>query len=127
MKILIVDDSSYVRDVLHTSLKTINSSLVIEDESTYKGGLRHYCILEPEIVILDIALPDESGIKLLQKIKEINRKTAVIIFSNYATDEFIKNSLENGADYFFDKSKDYLKMLKMLKNFTGFNKFELIN
>ena len=83
--------------------------------------------LKPDIVILDIKMPG-NGINVLKMIKKKIFAPKVIIFTNYPYPEFRKKCFELGADYFFDKSFELEKLIKILKWITpNFNKTESIS
>ena len=104
MKLLIVDDSDLLQDRIHTAIEEVDNTISIAHAFSFKEGLELFITFEPDIVILDIALPDGSGINLLQVFKKEKTYVKVLIFTNYPTSEFKKRCLELGADYFFDKS-----------------------
>lgn len=71
--------------------------------------------LRPEVAILDIQMPDESGIDVLAHIKKASPQTTVIMLTNYPLPPFRKRCLEAGADYFFDKSTEFEKVIEVLR------------
>ena len=71
--------------------------------------------LRPEVVILDIQMPDGCGIDVLAHIKKESPQTTVIMLTNYPLPPFKKRCLEAGADYFFDKSTEFEKVIEVLK------------
>lgn len=71
---------------------------------------------QPDIAILDIQLPDGSGIDLLSKIKNTHKNAIVIMLTNYPYSIIRKRCDELGADYFFDKSTEFEKVLEVLEN-----------
>ncbi|GAB5046546.1 response regulator [Thermodesulfovibrio sp. TK110] len=94
--------------------------LIIDDESEFVSALTERLILRgyeangvtnfsdgveflkklPDVVILDIGLPDMDGLEALRKIKEINPSIQVIMLSGYGDDERVNKSLMYGAyDY----------------------------
>ncbi|MGH7455074.1 MAG: response regulator, partial [bacterium] len=74
-----------------------------------------YHQLQPEVAILDIQMPDGSGIDVLAHIKKESPQTTVIMLTNYPLPPFRKCCLEAGADYFFDKSTELEKVIEVLK------------
>ena len=104
MKVMIVDDSKLLQTRLINALRKVNENMSISLASSCKEAADMFSLVSPDTVILDIALPDGSGINLLQRFKKEIPTVHVIMLTNYPTDEFKKNCLELGADYFFDKS-----------------------
>lgn len=104
MKVLIVEDSELLQTRLNKVLLEVNKKVRIMQAFNCKEALELFPSVRPEVVILDIALPDGSGIDLLRKFKEDNPMVKVIIFTNYSTSEFKKSCMDLGASQFIDKS-----------------------
>lgn len=104
MKLLIVDDSDLLQDRLCHAIADANKTICMAQAYSFKEGLALFSTFEPDKVILDIALPDGSGINLLRIFKTDKPSVKVFIFTNYPTSEFKKSCMELGADHFFDKS-----------------------
>lgn len=68
--------------------------------------------IEPDIIILDLKLPDGSGIEMLKKVKTINSTVKVYVFS--INSELKNTCLRKGADGFFDKSVDSHKLISTI-------------
>ena len=111
--VLIVDDSDLLLDRLKKSLMDSNLNLRIDMAGTCREATDLFLNCFYETIILDINLPDGSGISLLREIKRLHPSTKVIMFTNYATSEFNKSCMEFGADHFFSKTE----MTGLLKAF----------
>jgi DNA-binding NarL/FixJ family response regulator len=113
MKLLIVDDSELLQSRLKKSILEMDKSINIEQAYSVKQASDMFLNFIPCKIILDIALPDGSGIDLLKKFKIEKPNIDVIILTNFPTSEFRKKCIELGADYFFDKSnlRDMLNVL----------------
>ncbi|MBN3034171.1 MAG: sigma-54-dependent Fis family transcriptional regulator [Bacteroidales bacterium] len=101
LKILVVDDEQRVRD-------EIGEFLTENRYKVYMAGLpsEAYKILEEEdidIVILDIRLPEEDGLKVLGKIKKQYPETEVIMISGHGDMNSVIEALRSGASDFFPK------------------------
>jgi DNA-binding response OmpR family regulator len=116
MKILIIDDSLFLRDKLHKAIHEIDQSIEIREEQTFSNGESTSCSFAPDLVIFEIDLESEGGMTLLRKMNAVSRDTRVIIFTDHSTDEFKTKYLQAGADYFFDKCKEYREMLDVIRN-----------
>jgi len=91
-------------------------NIPVLEELSYESGKLAFSNHNPDLVILEIELQGESGIKLLQEIKSSSFACIVIVFTNYSSEEFKANCLANGADYFFDKCKNYGELLELIRN-----------
>ena len=70
---------------------------------------------EPELVILDLKLPDMSGIEVLSTIKKAKPGTAVIMISSYGTEEIRKEAMRIGAYDFIDKPFSVERILRTVR------------
>ena len=113
-KVLIVDDSHLVQTMLRKELEGVDRSLRISQAANCEEAVDRFGSFEPDMVILDIELPDGSGIGLLERFKEDRPGLEVIMFTNYATHEFRKRCRELGADHFIDKS-DHLGLMNLFR------------
>jgi len=104
MKVLIVDDNHLLLTRLTIALKKNNANMIISHAVNCKEALELFPAFSPDNVILDISLPDGSGISLLQEFKKNDPAAKVIMFTNFPSAEFKKRCFELGADGFFEKS-----------------------
>ncbi len=104
--VLIVDDSILVMERMIPIMEEIENISFVVHAASYQEGLEVLSRLTPDMVLLDINLPDKSGIELLRLIRERRLETAVLMITNNA-DIYYRNICKKlGADYFLDKSTD---------------------
>lgn len=108
MKVFIVEDSEIVRENLQTMLSGISGVAVAGHAVDEAGAIEGIDALLPEVVILDLHLQHGSGFNVLANIKKYHAATKVIVLSNYANDSYISLCKRTGADYFFDKSFQFM-------------------
>jgi two-component system, NarL family, response regulator DevR len=107
MRAFIVDDSAIVRMRVAELLATDTDVTVVGQAGTVAAALQEIPQLQPELVLLDIHLPDGDGISVLKAVKRMTPTPAVVMFTNY-TDEYHRQRCEvAGADFFLDKSKQF--------------------
>lgn len=104
MKILLVDDNELLWHRLANAIKNVNENITVFKAFDCQEAMSRFSPLNPHLVILDISLPDGSGIDVLRKIKSSNPRVCVCMFTNYGTEEFKKSCRKLGADHFFEKS-----------------------
>jgi DNA-binding NarL/FixJ family response regulator len=97
IKILIADDHTVVRKGTRQILEAEPDFKVVGEASNGEEALEMVTALEPDVAIIDIAMPVIGGIAVTKKIKEISPETAVLILSNYDNDEYVFALLETGA------------------------------
>jgi DNA-binding response OmpR family regulator len=118
MNILIVDDSDLLQNRLKKSLTELNKNINISLASNCQEAMDLFTHQPYDTIILDIDLPDGSGVQLLRLFKKKKPETDVIMFTNYQSAEFKKNCIELGADHFFNKSEiaSLLKVISCISN-----------
>jgi two-component system KDP operon response regulator KdpE len=99
-EILIIDDEAQIRKLLEITLQS--NDFVVKEAATAKEGLLAAANHPPDLIILDLGLPDESGHIVLQKLREWYSKP-VIILSVQNNEEDIVKALDNGANDYLTK------------------------
>jgi DNA-binding NarL/FixJ family response regulator len=115
MSVLIVDDHPVV---LEGTAKKLGEDHDIEVAGTALTGME--CLtkirqLELNLIILDLNLPDISGLDLIEKIIEIKPDLNIIIFTGYELEEYIRPCIERGAKGFILKTSSFFEMIKALR------------
>ena len=114
LNILVVDDSVAVMDRITELLKDLvgvdlgGSAHNIQEASHF---MEH---LSPDIVVLDLQLPDGNGFDVLKAIKKEHPEIVVIVLTNSASLPVRKRCLLAGADFFLDKSDEFEKLPQII-------------
>ncbi len=114
MKVFIADDSQVIRERLSALLSDIEGIEVIGEAQDGFEARDGILTLKPDVVILDIRMPGRNGLDVLRDIKESSPKTKVVILTNYPYPQYRRRCMEEGADYFFDKSSEFENVLEVL-------------
>ncbi len=112
--ILIIDDQKLIRNSLKIALEKENYT--VELAETGAGGLSKFRQKYFDIVLLDIRLPDTSGIDILKQMKSINCEPIIIMMTGYGTIESAVLAMKLGAFDYVNKpfkTKDLLALIKM--------------
>ena len=104
---LIVDDSLIIIERFIEILNEMENIGMVLYASNYTEGLQLLEDLKPDIALLDINLPDKSGIDLLRIIHQRKLDIKVIMVTNQSTEHYKKVCSNLGAQYFFDKSNEF--------------------
>lgn len=115
MNVFIVDDSSVVRDRLREMLSEIKEVKIFGEAENVKEALGMLKDTSPDLIVLDIRLKEGNGFDLLKVIKQSHPNLKVIMLTNYPYPQYRERALEMGADHFFDKSVDFEKVIKIIK------------
>ena len=105
MRILLIEDHPIVRAGCRRLLESLDGAEVGEAASA-KDGLRIGRKFLPHIVILDLKLPDASGLDLIALLLSIDPTPKVIVFSMYEEPSFAARALEAGARAYISKNDD---------------------
>ena len=99
-EILIIDDEEQIRKLLDITLRAHNYSVI--EAATAKEGLIHASNHPPELIILDLGLPDKDGLSVLQELRQWHTNP-IIILSVQKEEETIIKALDSGANDYLTK------------------------
>ncbi|GIK40216.1 MAG: DNA-binding response regulator [Chloroflexota bacterium] len=102
--IFVVDDHAVVRDGLRLLLETQSDFQVVGDAGNGREAVYQISQHCPNVVILDIAMPDLNGIEAMRQIRAACPETQVIILSMHATGSYIIQALQAGANGYLLKA-----------------------
>lgn len=101
-KVLIVDDASFMRHILKNILLN-NGYEVIGEAENGKIAVSQYMELKPDIVTLDITMPEMDGIKTVKEIKRIDKNANIVMCSAMGQQIMVMESIKEGAKDFIVK------------------------
>jgi len=113
-RILIIDDDEMFLSALNNILQ--NEGYTITSTADGPHGIELYRIQRPDLVLLDVGLPTMNGIEVLKRIKHIDPNARVIVVTGYASEEWAKRALQNGAAAFFEKTLDVNRFSETVKS-----------
>ncbi len=111
-KVLIVDDEPHIRRLIHSALARVDYA-VIEAENA-RIALELVAAERPDIVLLDLGLPDRDGLELVPIIKNQSDATLIIVSAREATEEKV-TALDLGADDYLTKPFDTNELLARVR------------
>lgn len=115
IKVLLVDDHQIVRDGIKALIEDDPSIEIIGEAAS---GDELEAILSkdrPDIILLDINLPDTTGIELTKKICEQDPDIRILILSMHMSEEFICNAIEAGAKGYLPKTTSQDELINAIK------------
>ncbi len=113
--VLIVDDSTAVRRRLYAVLDPIDGVEVVGEATDAEEAFEMCKDLRPDVVTLDLVLPGESGVDVLEQIKGLDPSPQVIVLTNYPYPAFRKRCEALGAEFFLNKATEFEKIEQILK------------
>jgi DNA-binding NarL/FixJ family response regulator len=106
-KILIVDDHATFRQSLKEILSNAFPSISIEEAADGKEALKKIEDSHPDLIFMDIKLPDENGLHLTQKIKDTNPDMTVVVVTSYNIPEYRDAAQRYRANHFLSKTSSH--------------------
>jgi DNA-binding NarL/FixJ family response regulator len=97
IRILVADDHPIVRDGLVAVLNTQPDFAVIGEAGSGAETVRQVAALAPDVLLLDLAMPDGDGVETLLRLREQHLTARVIVFTAFDTDERILAAIRAGA------------------------------
>ena len=101
-KVLIVDDAAFMRASIKMMLQGNEFDVVGEAENG-KVSINKYRELQPDIVTMDITMPDMTGIQALKEIMKLDPKARVVMVSAVGQEPMVKEAILSGAKSFILK------------------------
>jgi DNA-binding NarL/FixJ family response regulator len=102
-KILIIDDNTLFRKTLRESLHARFPSLIISEAQDGEEALRVIPTFLPDLIFMDIQLPNGNGLTLTRFIKELYPKIKIVILTSYDLPEYRDAAFHNKADHYAPK------------------------
>jgi len=113
--VLIVDDSAIVRFRLAEMVESVEHVAVVGQVPGATQAILALHQLRPDLVILDIQMPDGDGVAVLEAAKQLDPAPTVMMLTNYVDEYFRSRCRAAGADFFLDKSKQFEQIPGILR------------
>jgi two-component system, NarL family, invasion response regulator UvrY len=115
MKILIVDDHFVVREGLSRLLSRVPDIHIREAAST-QDALVAFREDRPDLVLLDLNLPNSSGLELLKRLMLKDKSTRVLVFSMHTEPNYVVDALKAGARGYVSKSAPVEELITAIRH-----------
>lgn len=115
IKILIVDDHALVREGFHKLLEMEPEFTVAGEASSAKEALERTKELSPDIVLMDIKLPQVNGIEATRQLKQAFPDTEVVILSMFDEEEYVLEAFKAGAIGYVLKESSKSELIRAIK------------
>ncbi|MDQ4094622.1 MAG: response regulator [Actinomycetota bacterium] len=116
-RVLIVDDE--VDLLLALSVLLQSSGYQVFEARTGAGGLAAAEREKPDVVILDVGLPDVSGVEVLRQLRERGTQAAILVLSAHASRHTERSAAAEGADAYVTKPFNPDELLQTLDRLLG--------
>ena len=115
LRIIVVDDHFVVREGTRKMLEQNSDLEVIAEAESGNEAVSLTKKHKPDILLLDVGLPDISGIEALKKVKKDNPKQIVVMFSAYDDLQYVNAAVKKGADGYLTKNISSKELYHHLK------------
>lgn len=113
-KILICDDTKFMRKMLREILSE-NGYEIIGEAENGRVAVEKYNQLKPDIVLMDITMPELDGIMALKGIIKMDSEAKIIMCSAMGQEEFVLEAIKNGAKDFVVKPFENQRVLDAIE------------
>jgi two-component system response regulator DevR len=116
IRILIVDDHAVVRIGLKTVLANATGFRVVGEAGTVNDAIALAIQARPDVVLMDVRLPDGSGVEACRRIKADSPDTRVVMLTSYQDEEAIVGSVMAGASGYLLKQADAERLIQAIRD-----------
>ncbi|MFZ0546474.1 MAG: response regulator transcription factor [Candidatus Promineifilaceae bacterium] len=115
VRILLVDDHPIVRQGINSLLSNYPEFAIVGEAEDGAGAMALIESTEPDVILLDIRMPGESGLVVLKRILQIRPEARVLMLTSFDEDEYVIGALRAGAQGFVLKSVSDEKLVSAIK------------
>ena len=120
VRTVVVDDHVFMRELIGARLSREHSRFKVLAEVGDAASAVAACRrLSPDLLILDINLPDRSGIDAVAEVKRVSPSTSVLLCTAYATDDRIADAMRSGAEGFVEKTNTWDDFINAVNCVSG--------
>lgn len=119
IKVLLADDHTVVRQGLRALLEAESDITVVGEAETGRQAMRLALKLSPDVVVIDVAMPQLNGLEATRQIAKELPGVRVLVLSSYSDDEYVRQATEAGATGYLLKqtaAEDLIRAIRETKN-----------
>ena len=116
IKIMLVDDHNLVREGIRNILEKERDFNITAEAVDGVEAVKKAIKYSPDIILMDINMPNASGLEALRKIKDLGLKTKVIILTSESKREYIIEAIKIGAKGFLQKTSTSTILIKAIRD-----------
>ncbi|MCL4785191.1 MAG: response regulator transcription factor [Verrucomicrobia bacterium] len=114
-KLLLVDDHPVVREGLRRLQELMPGIQIVAEAATMQSAVASVRALQPEVVLMDVRLPDGDGIEACRRIKALSPSTHVLFLTSYADNRFVLAAMEAGGDGYLLRDSDTQRIVDAVR------------
>ena len=121
--VFLADDHAVVRDGLRFLLEAHQDIQVIGDAANGREAVRQVTELCPDVVVMDIAMPELNGIEAARQVHELCPSTQVVMLSMHSTAEYVFRALHAGARGYLLKESAGIELINAVRTVYGGHRY----
>ena len=115
IKIMLVDDHTMVREGLKHALSSEDNIEIVGEASSGSEAIERIYDADPDIILMDISMPNLDGLAAAKKIKKIRKSVKIIILTMLENELYIIDALKNNIEGFINKDSSINELMKAIK------------
>lgn len=115
IRVLLADDQKILRDGLRALLQSAEIS-VIGDASNGREAVDMALSLKPDVILMDIRMPEMDGVEATRQIKQQLPQTVIIVLTTFDDDEYIIKAMTYGASGYLLKDIDSTRLIQAIRD-----------
>ncbi|MDX1532993.1 MAG: response regulator [Nitrosopumilaceae archaeon] len=117
-KVLIADDSPSIR-ILLKDILVMGDHEVVGEAIDGEDAIQKFAELNPDVLLLDLAMPKKDGLQVLKELNPKNPKMKVIVITANGSNQVFQDCMKNGASGYIDKPFDIKEVLDQIAEVTN--------
>lgn len=123
IRVVLADDHVFVRDGIKSLLENEENIVVVGEATDGLEALKMVDIHQPDLLILDIRMPNMTGIEVVEKLRSQNNQVKIVMLSMHESEEYVLKSIKAGADGYLLKGSSKEEFLKALHTVSEGGKY----
>lgn len=123
IRVVLADDHVFVRDGIKSLLENEANITVVGEATDGLEALKMVEIHQPDLLILDIRMPNMTGIEVVETLRNQNNQVKIVMLSMHESEEYVLKSIKAGADGYLLKGSSKEEFLKALNTVSDQGKY----
>jgi DNA-binding NarL/FixJ family response regulator len=123
IRVVLADDHVFVRDGIKSLLENEGNIEVVGEATDGLEALKIVDARQPDLLILDIRMPNMTGIEVVEKLRSQNNPIKIVMLSMHESEEYVLKSIKAGADGYLLKGSSKEEFLKALHTVSNGGKY----
>jgi len=123
-RVLIVDDAQFTRNMLKNIIGKIEEIEVIGEASNGVEAISLYKKLNPDLVTMDLVMPEKGGIEATEEILKINSKALIVVVSALGQEALVLEAAKKGAKDFIQKPFKTEQIIEVMDRILKYKQVE---